>query len=260
MISTSDCIIVGDGMVGKSSRYTLGIDRYTNQKADKYTLNIYPLNRPTYWILCLPTPTKNGNQDLSAIEEWLSYLQVKIPSAKIIIRSTILPGTTDKLSEKYKPLIIVHIPEFLSENTAIEDEKNPEFIVIGCKDIIFKKELQNFFMARLVLPEEKFILTDPTTAEMIKYSMNSYFALKVIYGNQIWDVAKEVGADYSKVKKALETHKWGSKNGWDVWHGGYRGFGGHCLVKDLAAFTSKFKLPLLDKVREINKKLVSTTI
>ena len=244
-------------MVGKASRYALGIDNYTNERAKEFTKYVYDYK---IFILCLPTPTKDGKQDISAIEEWFDVIQEKNPSAKVIIRSTVLPGTTDRLSAEYKELTVAHIPEFLSENTAIEDEKYPEFIVIGCRDIIFKRELQNFFMARLILPEEKFILTDPTTAELIKYSMNSYFALKVVMANQLWDVARETGADYSKIKKALEMHKWGSVNGWDVWHGGFRGFAGKCLPKDLYAFTTKFKIPLLDRVREINKKLVSTTI
>ena len=259
MIST-DFLLIGDGIVGKATRFTLDIKSYINIKADK--IGDFLLSSYKYFILCVPTPTVNGKQDLSAIESWLKKLKSVFKDDDrivVIIRSTILPGTTVKLAYEYK-LTIAHIPEFLSEATAIEDEKNPEFVVIGCQDIIVKENLKYFFKVKLGLEENRIITCDPTTAELIKYAMNSFFALKVIYGNQIWDVAKEIGANYDLVKRALEQHKWGAVNGWDVWHGGFRGFGGKCLNKDLYAFTSKFKLPLLDKVREINKKIVSETI
>ena len=250
-------LLIGDGMVGKASRFSLGIENYTSAPSDKYSgyLDDYK-----YFMLCVPTPTKDGKQDLSAIESWLKKISDRSnPESVVIIRSTILPGTTVRLANEYK-LTIAHIPEFLSEATAIEDEENPEFVVIGCQDIIIKEELKRFFQFKLDLEDDRLITCDPTTAELIKYAMNSFFALKVIYGNQIWEVAKESGANYDLVKRALEQHKWGSVNGWDVWHGGKRGFMGKCLPKDLYAFTSKFKLPLLDKVGEINKKLISTTI
>lgn len=255
-ILSQQSVVIGPGYVGKATAFALQIDNFMGKGE-----NFYELCHYKYFFLCIPTPTNGkGKQDISAIEEWLFRIS-KLKNHKddkiVILRSTVLPGTTDKLSQKYD-LHIIHIPEFLSESTALEDELNPEFMVIGCKDIVIREKAKKLFLP--LEKEIKFILCDPTTAEMIKYSMNSYFALKVIIANQLWDVAKEVGADYSKVKKALETHKWGSKNGWDVWHKGFRGFSGKCLPKDLYAFTSKFKLPLLDKVREINKKLVSTTI
>ena len=259
MISRSHMLLIGDGMVGKATRFALEIENYTSQPADKYSED---LDYYKYFMLCVPTPTTNGKQDLSAIESWLKKINDRsksAPESVVIIRSTILPGTTVKLADEYK-LTIAHIPEFLSEATVIEDEKNPEFVVIGCQDILVREDLRYFFKVKLELEDNRIFTCDPTTAELIKYAMNSFFALKVIYGNQIWEVAKESGANYDLVKKALEMHKWGSVNGWDVWHGGYRGYSKKCLPKDLYAFTSKFKLPLLDKVREINKKLISETI
>lgn len=256
-ILSDQSIIIGNGVVGKATGYSLEIKDWLGKRKE-YGEFLY--QDKTFYFLCLPTPTdKDGNQDISIIEEWLERIAKlnDLDEKIVIIRSTILPGTTEKLIRKYK-INIAHIPEFLSESTAIEDELNPEFVVIGCNDIVIREKLKDLF-----IPLEKhidFILTDTTTAELIKYSMNSFFSLKVIMANQLWDVAKETGANYELVKKALEMHKWGSKNGWDVWHGCKRGFMGKCLPKDLWAFTSKFKLPLLDKVREINKKLVSTTI
>lgn len=252
---STESVVIGPGYVGKATAFALQIDLLIGRN------DIFPLSDYKYFILCVPTPTGGkGIQDITAIEEWLNRIKDlnKDKGDKVvIIRSTILPGTTEMLSEKYD-LHVVHIPEFLSENSAIEDELNPEFVVIGCRDIVIREKMKKLFLP--LERDVKFILCDSVTAEFIKYSMNSYFTLKVIYGNQLWDAARECGANYSKVKEALESHKWGSKNGWDVWYGGFRGFMGKCLPKDLYAFTKKFKLPLLDTVRQINKKLVSTTI
>lgn len=253
-----NAVVIGPGFVGKATGYLFGIEKFIGKE---HEVEDWYLDKFNYFFLCVPTPTKSdGTQNLEAIEEWLERISsLDDKDRVVIIRSTVLPGTIRKLQEKYS-FTIAHIPEFLSESTAIEDELYPEFVVIGCNDIVVREKLRKIFIDNLSQENTKFILCDSTTAELIKYSMNSFFSLKVIFGNQIWDVAKEVGADYSKVKKALESHKWGSKNGWDVWHKGFRGFSGKCLPKDLYAFTKRFKLPLLDAMRKVNKKLVSETI
>ncbi|MFA5013936.1 MAG: hypothetical protein WC549_00145 [Actinomycetota bacterium] len=250
-------VIIGYGVVGQATSYALKIPDYYNK--DSGNIDIDELTRKKHFFLCLPTLTKNnGEQDLQAIHYWLKFIKNKVQTKPIvIIRSTILPGTTDYLSKKYK-LEIAHIPEFLTEATAIEDELYPEFIVIGCRNLIIREKLKEIFTGNLVY-NKRFILCDPTTAELIKYSMNCFFALKVIYANQIFDVAKKSGANYEQVKKTLEAHKWGSKNGWDVWQGGYRGFGGHCLRKDLKSFVSKYHpegLSLLNVAEKINEGLI----
>lgn len=251
--------IIGFGMVGKSSSVVLSIpeqDCYNSQNKNQLLEKIKDGIYDTF-IICLPTPTINSQQDLSAIREWLELLRSN--DYLVIIRSTILPGTTKKLSEEYG-LNLVHVPEFLTEATAIEDELNPEFLVIGADDILVREKVRRLFLRNeSQINNKKVIECNSQTAEMIKYSLNSWFALKVIMANQLWDVSKEVGADYEKVKMVLTKHKWGSKNGWDVWHKGFRGFGGNCLPKDVQAFTQAFDLPLLEKMVEINERLVKET-
>src|SRR3990167_3233584 len=110
-MTPNNIFLIGDGMVGKASRYSLGILDYTSTPADKYSWNI---NDYKYFMLCVPTPTKDGKQDLSAIESWLKKISDRSnPESVVIIRSTILPGTTVRLANEYK-LTIAHIPEFLS--------------------------------------------------------------------------------------------------------------------------------------------------
>src|SRR3990167_3344014 len=247
-LSYSNVLICGWGITGKATEYVLGSQDHVDL-GDKAVLTEYD-----FLVLCLPTPTIKGKQDISAIEEWLKETIKQKANPIIIIRSTILPGTTDKLSKLYN-LQIAHVPEFLTEATALEDALNPQLLVIGSRDILIREKVKQLFLNGRCHPK-KTIMTDPTTAEMIKYTMNSFFALKVTFANQLWDVAKSVGANYSKLEESLKTHKWGSKNGWDVWHGGYRGFGGRCLIKDTEAFVHAFDLALLEKMIEINNKLL----
>lgn len=251
-------VIIGYGVVGKATAHALEINDWVD-KDKKGTLEHY-LKEKKYFILCLPTPNiDNNKQDLSAIEEWLNWISENADNPIVVIRSTILPGTTKRLSEKYN-LRIAHVPEFLTESTAIEDTKNPELLVIGADDILVREEVEKLFhpiVESILFP--RIIKCNSVTAEGIKYAMNSFFALKVIYANQLWDVCKKSGVNYEALKFALEKHKWGSKNGWDVWQGGFRGYGGKCLPKDVEIFTKTFDLDLLKKVIEINKKLVKET-
>jgi len=254
-------VILGAGMVGKSTAFVLSIpesDCYNSQNKDALVEKIQT-GSYNIFIFCLPTPTVNGVQDLSAIEQWLTVLSINVPDlpkrdSLIIIRSTILPGTTKNLSLKYG-FRIAHVPEFLTEATAIEDELNPEFLVIGADDVLVREQVKELFMQSKIQPKH-IILCNSVTAETIKYSLNSWFALKVIMANQIWDVAKQVGANYEKVAEVLTKHKWGSKNGWNVYHGGGRGFDGRCLPKDVSAFINAFDLPLLKEADRINKELI----
>lgn len=256
--------IIGWGMVGKSTAIALQHPFVYFDSADTKDIELEErlLNVNTIFI-CLPTPTlENGKQDISSIHWWLSKIENvylnQINKPIVVIRSTVLPGTTELLAKKYSPLPLVYMPEFLSEATAKEDAEKPEFLVIGTQDPLIGKRMQKIW--GYIHPVHETIFCSTTTAEMIKYTMNTFFALKVIFGNQIWDICRQVGADYSGVVKALRAHKWGSENGWDVWYGGFRGYGGHCLPKDTKALITKFKSPLLMEMSKINDALVKDTL
>ncbi len=250
-------IIIGPGMVGKSMIHVYRND--ISMILDKGHLIKVMGNVDDYqpiYVLCLPTPTlKTGKQDLSIIEERLREIKKKSPKSIVIIRSTVLPGTTARLAKKYK-LKIAHVPEFLTESTAFKDVVSPELLVIGSDNPAVGDRIKKILDHRSV---RNLIECNTTTAEMIKYTMNSFFGLKVAFGNQIWDVCRKAGADYDSVKFALESHKWGSINGWDIWQGGFRGYGGKCLPKDIRAFMRKFNLSLLKEMDRINNKLVKET-
>lgn len=243
-----ETVIIGWGVVGKNTAKVLNIKNHIDRGQNDPRLSYYK-----YFIFCLPTPTINGKQDLTAIEEWLDLIRDIKTDPIVIIRSTILPGTTEKLSKKYG-LKIVHVPEFLTEATALEDTKHPEFLVIGGDNYKVREEVGKLFSP--IRPKYSIYFCTSVTAEVLKYTMNSWFSLKVVFANQIFNVCEKSGAAYGAITRALEEHKWGSKNGWEIWHKNARGFSGKCLPKDIEAFSNAFELPLLTAVQWINNKLV----
>lgn len=97
-------------------------------------------------------------------------------------------------------------------------------------------------------------------AEMVKYMVNSYYALKVIYANQIYDICQAAGIDYEAVKEAFVADKRIIDSHLKIIHKGYRGFGGKCLRKDVYSLNDYAKEmgaspKLLDTIKEINSTL-----
>jgi nucleotide sugar dehydrogenase len=124
-------------------------------------------------------------------------------------------------------------PEFLTELTADQDMCYPDRQIIG-----YTKESYNAAGDILqILPLAPFERIMPATeAEMVKYYGNTWFATKVIFANQLYDLCQKLGIDYDRVMEAAAADKRIGRSHLEVWHKGYRGFGGKCLPKDLKAF------------------------
>jgi UDPglucose 6-dehydrogenase len=154
-------------------------------------------------------------------------------------------GTTDSLNDKYKN--VVYVPEFVTEATARIDARYPDKVVIGCGNE-HKDEL-----LKLHRPlEAPMMITTRSEAEMIKLVINSFYATKVEFANEVYDACSECGADYTVVRRAMELDQRIFPHHLDVMHGGYRGFGGKCLPKDIGILTGAFYMPVLQEVRRVN--------
>ena len=97
------------------------------------------------------------------------------------------------------------------------------------------------------------------SAELVKYAVNTYYATKVVFGNMLYDLCQSLDIDYQEVKDAFVSDQRITDSHFDVMHGGYRGYGGACLPKDLLALVELGKnkgvdVGLLEKVDEMNKK------
>lgn len=205
-------------------------------------------------FVCVPTPYRDGF-DRSALDDVFSHL-AELNDKIVIIKSTILPGTTDYYQDKHPKLKVIFNPEFLTEKTAKEDFLLPDKQLLGftAASRAVAGEVLN------ILPDAPYKKALPAkAAELVKYAVNSYYASKVIFGNLLYDLSEALGLDYDIVKEAFVSDKRITDSHFDVWHGGYRGYDGKCLPKDLKAMrdfgqAAGIDVSLLEAVEGLNQK------
>jgi len=249
-------VVLGWGTVGQATAQSFGIKNYYSRSSK--TVELTDILKFEYVFICLPTPVSAiGYYDTSAIETVLDevFKNGSQGESIFIIRSTVYPGFNKKLQEKYKYLKFVSNPEFLSEDTAIEDANHPDFVIVGSEDLDARAKVVALYRGRF--KSFSLVETDSVTAEMIKLSLNSFFAMKVVFANEIYDYAEKVGAKYHLIQEMFEKHRWGSKNHFTVIHKGGRGAGGKCLNKDIEAMSHHSESPLFRSVDTINKELLA---
>lgn len=225
-------------------------------------------------LICVGTPSQlNGNLDLSHVrkvcQEIGAAIKEKAAFHVVVARSTMLPGsmrslvipTLEDASGKKAGVDfgVCNNPEFLREGTAVYDYYNPPKTVIG--------ESDEKAGALLVQLYEKMnaplIRTDVETAEMVKYTDNTWHAVKVAFANEIGNICKAVGIDGHKVMEIfcqdtkLNLSPYYMKPGF--------AFGGSCLPKDVRALTYKARsldldLPLLNSILPSNQRQVEKGI
>lgn len=254
--------IVGQGFVGGS------INEFFKSKTETYT---YDLNgncncdsleelveKSDLIFVCLPTPMqRDGSCDLSIVKNCINDI-FKIDKHSIaVIKSTVEPGTVEKLINQHGNQIIFN-PEFLTEANAVDDFNNQDRIILGG----FGESLLNveiFF--KEFFPKSKVVTCSPNEAEMVKYITNTFLATKVAYANEIYDICTSLNIDYNQLIEIFILDKRLGFSHWSVpGPDGKRGFGGSCFPKDISAlisFASKsnIKSPLLQSVWDRNKKI-----
>jgi len=187
------------------------------------------LNEADIIFICVPTPYVDYGCDTHLVEEVVRRL---VGHKIVVIKSTVIPGTTDKLQNRYPQHKFLFNPEFLTEVTADQDMKYPDRQILG-----YTK--QSYTVAgdvMMILPLAPFERIIPVKeAEMVKYFGNTWFSTKVIFANQMYDLCQKVGIDYNTVKEASSYDKRIGRSHLEIWHKGYRGYGGKCLPKDTKA-------------------------
>lgn len=247
--------IVGYGVVGKATAETFGIEKHFDIHEDKSNMNLEEVSKCRFVFICLPTPVDSeGVYQVEDIKQIIKQIEDYGNGPIYIIRSTVFPGFAVHLQKELGINTVISNPEFLSEATALEDAKNPPFILIGGLEGQFRDEVAAFYQARI--KGAPIVLTDNTSAELSKLALNAYFATKVIFANQLYDAARKLGANYETVKNALSAHPFGPTNHFDVWFREKRGVHGHCLPKDSKAFSYYANSELVKKVVELNDKYI----
>ncbi|MBI3421004.1 MAG: UDP-glucose/GDP-mannose dehydrogenase family protein [Candidatus Sungbacteria bacterium] len=256
--------IIGVGMVGSQlARYFSEIKKLT-RGTNLFLYDIDPKKdyfddvvRAHVIFVCVPTPrSPDGSANLSLVESAIEMIDKKKEGGKIIVvKSTVPPGTTERLQKKYPAHQFVFNPEFLTESQAWVDMIRPDRQIVGytvAADPDGTDGAGTKYAAATVLrllPDAFFkspslhgcyeghYLT-ATEAETGKIAANVFGATKVTFGNILADfcAALEEPASYENVRHIL-AHDGRIGPAWlDIHHGSYRGFGGYCFPKDLDAF------------------------
>jgi len=253
--------IIGVGYVGGSMQAWLKkkrqVELFVYDKFKKLG-SIEEVNRADVIFICVPTPyiERDGFDD-SAVHDALSNVN---KGKIVVIRSTVVPGSTEKYQKLFPSLSILFSPEFLVAKTAIHDFAHPLRQIIGYTR---KSKKLTTNILRL-LPKAPFTKTLPATeAELIKYFGNTFLATKVIFANQMYDLCQAFGADYENVLNGAGADPRIGHTYFNVLQDGYRGFGGACLPKDIKALIwlankHKISADLLVAVNKINEKLRSS--
>mgnify|MGYP003649556585 CR=1 FL=1 len=237
--------IVGRGFVGSAVEF--GFSAQTGCDAELRVYDKDPLksthtleetvNKSDFIFLSVPTPSNpDGSMHLGILESALKDIQDvnKRKGNIILIRSTILPGTTNKLAKKFTKLNIVFNPEFLTERSAKFDFINQSRFIIGGRNRNTSRVAELFkwrFGDSIPCIETNF-----ETAEMIKYMNNCFFATKVSFMNEMKLVSDKCGVDWETavegfVRDGRIGHTHLNVPGPDS----KPGFGGSCFPKDMQA-------------------------
>lgn len=247
-------VVGGLGVVGTATRKLFGIDKYYDLRGKNCTIE--DVSKSKYIFLTLPTkPTADGynTEDIFNVINQINTYPNK--DRYYILRSTVIPGTTDSLMYRLGIGNVIYNPEFLTMSTIDDDTFNPDIVVLGCHNPLWAKQIQSLY-EKSVKNKPKYFITRPREAEMIKVSTNLFYSTKVIFANQLYDVCKKYQINYDEVQSALYERKWIGKNHLKAVFNGKRGLHGMCLRKDLEAFNRKFDMPLFWLVEEINDSLI----
>jgi nucleotide sugar dehydrogenase len=255
---------IGQGWIGKNyaddfEKRGYEIVRYSLEKP--YIDNKEKIKDCDIVFIAVPTPSTPAGFDDSILRQAIK----SVGTGKIaVIKSTLLPGTTEAIQEENPDIYVMHSPEFLTEATAAYDAANPSRNIIGLpKDSDDYKEKAGEVLE--VLPYAAYkIICSSREAELIKYGGNCWFYFKVIFINMLYDLAKKNNCRWENIQDAMAADPRIGRTHLNPIHQGGRGAGGHCFIKDFAAFSEiyrkyvgdEFGLKVLESLKDKNIDLL----
>lgn len=256
--------VIGQGFVGGAVARAFGlvegivVETYDKYHADRTTNPLDELvRRSRYVFVCVPSPAlPNGECDTSTVQEVVGDVAKTAKAYDdnerriIVIKSTVPPGTTDLLASKYAdaPIDIVFNPEFLNARSAFEDFISQEYVVLGGDTSACSKVagLYGRLLQGDATEGARAAIVSARTAEMVKYTKNCFFAVKMSYAQEVYDMCRALDISYDQM---IEVAKLDDRMGWEHWRvpgptpaaGPWagqqlRGWGNVCIPKDVMAF------------------------
>jgi UDPglucose 6-dehydrogenase len=238
--------IIGNGFVGEAISFAF------SPVSEILIYDINPLKSTHHFsdvhdcdfvFICVPTPMfQDGSQDLSFVIKAFKKANSK---PIYILKSTVLPGTTNNLLEMFPNIKIIFSPEFLTERTSKLDMLTQSRIIFGGD----KKIIDNLKkLYRLRFKNKTIFATDSTTAELVKYMNNTFFATKISIMNEFKLLCDKIDGNWEEALKGFILDGRISDSHVDVpGHDGKYGFGGTCFPKDIRSllfFSNKINIQL----------------
>ncbi|OIO52060.1 MAG: hypothetical protein AUJ11_01100 [Parcubacteria group bacterium CG1_02_44_65] len=255
---------IGQGWVGKNyadNFESRGYEVVRYSIEPEYAGNKEKIKDCDIIFIAVPTPTTLKGFNCDTLWEVIKL----VGKSKIaVIKSTILPGTTESLQKANPDIYVLHSPEFLSRNTAAYDATHPIRNIIGIP-LEFDEYKKKAELVMSVLPEAPFkIICRAKEAELVKYCGNSFYYVKTVYFNLLYDLVNSLGGDWENLRKMVAADPWIGEMHINPVHRGGRGAGGDCLIKDYAALAALYKNSvkdergnkIFDSVKEKNVELL----
>lgn len=253
--------VIGVGVVGSAVKH--GLERIG------HNVSVYDIKFPETSVnnvlaaelifICVSTPSlADGSCDVTRVERVVTELDEHNYAGVVAIKSTVVPGTTDRLAQKTK-LRLVFCPEFLRERAAIIDfVENHDVCVIGTPD---EDAFEVVKRAHGTLPKQVFRVST-TEAELAKYFSNTFNALRIVFANEFFEVCRALGANYTNIKNVM-VQRYNIEDSYLECNENYRGYAGVCLPKDTVAFMKLvdalgLDIKLFHAIVEENKKFRAT--
>jgi UDPglucose 6-dehydrogenase len=242
---------IGQGWIGRHyaddfEARLYDVVRYSLE--EPYVLNKEVISDCEIVFIAVPTPTTPEGFSYTAVEDALALVK---SGAVAVIKSTLSPGTTEALQQKFPKLFVFHSPEFLREAQAAYDAAHPDRNLIGIP--VDTPEYRDRAQTVLrVLPEAPYTqIMSSRAAELVKYAGNCFLMSKVLFMNILYDMTIESGQSWDDVRSALvKDPRIGDSHTQPVHVSGHiedkntsvhRGAGGHCFIKDFEAFRQYYK-------------------
>lgn len=232
---------IGQGYVGKNmaddfERRGHTVVRYALEKP--YAANKDKIKDCDIVFIAVPTPTSADGFDVSIVKSALSLVA---PAKTAVIKSTVTPGTTAALQREVPDRIVLCSPEFLSEATAAHDAAHPHVNVVGMAADDAAHRSAAAAVHTVLPPSPAAITCTSAEAEIIKYVRNSNGYTQVVFMNMMYDLAAVLGCDWNVVYRAIDADPFVTTRYAQPLHKSGRGAGGHCFIKDYAAFRDAYE-------------------
>tara|TARA_Y100000768_G_scaffold221473_1_gene166935 strand:- start:223 stop:1068 length:846 start_codon:yes stop_codon:yes gene_type:complete len=255
--------IIGIGFVGGALLNCLKGDFEVMKIDPKLKTKIIDLERfnPDITFITVPTPMNDdGTQDISILNSVFDELKDIEINSLIVLKSTVLPDTINVLEKNLDRF--VYNPEFLREKTALQDFIDSPFLIFGGKEKNCK-ELSDFYSKYTLCKTDDHIFVDAVAASFVKYTINSFLAMKVIFFNQLFDLFNKSNSQLNwqeLINLIGKDQRIGKSHMQVPGHDGRRGFGGACFPKDTKALyeyskTTKTPFSLLENIISINNEI-----